>query len=276
MALEIRPVQTIEEYHACEAIQRRVWAMPDDLEVVPLHLLLSVHKNDGLLLGAFEGKEMVGFVFGFLGLTKESKPKLCSHMMGVDPACQDVGVGRQLKVAQREWALAHGLDLVTWTYDPLESRNAFLNISKLGALCRNYVRDLYGPMSDGLNTGLPSDRFEVEWWLDSDRVCRRLAGESSPPPLESAVKSNMAGRGATGLLTPGPPMAVPPSAPRICFEIPADYQVIKSADPGLALEWRLAARSFFESSFAAGYRVIDFLSESAAGERHNHYFLESD
>ncbi|MGD9316090.1 MAG: GNAT family N-acetyltransferase, partial [Anaerolineae bacterium] len=131
MNVLIRPLESIAEFHACEALQRRVWVLPDDLEVVPLHLLLTAQRNGGLVLGAFDGGELVGFLFGFPAYDQDGRPKHCSHMMGVDPDCQGAGIGYQLKLAQREFALAQGLDLVTWTYDPLESRNAYLNIHKL-------------------------------------------------------------------------------------------------------------------------------------------------
>jgi chorismate synthase len=136
MDIVIRSLETVAEYHACESLQHQVWAMPDDLEVVPLHILMPVQSHGGLLLGAFDGDALVGFVFGYLGMTQEGALKHCSHMMGVAPVYQSAGIGYQLKRAQREHALAQGHDLVTWTYDPLQSRNAYLNIRKLGAVCR--------------------------------------------------------------------------------------------------------------------------------------------
>lgn len=261
------------EFHACEALQRRVWAMPDDLEVVPLHLLVTVQRNGGLLLGAFDGKELVGFVFGFPAYGRVGKPKHCSHMMGVAPEYQGAGIGYQLKLAQREFALAQGLDLVTWTYDPLESRNAQLNMLKLGAVCRTYIRDYYGPLADGLNAGLPTDRFQVDWWIASERVIRRLAGRLGTSASATSHQVNVPERTSGGFLTPGQ-VSLDADATLLLVEIPADYQAIKSGDPGLALEWRLAMRQVFEAYFAAGYTVVDF-GHQAEGDHRSFYVLRA-
>jgi chorismate synthase len=274
MKVTIRPVQTIDEYHACEALQRQAWPMDDDLEVVPLHLLLSVHKNGGLLLGAFDGDDLVGFVFGHPGLTSEGALKHCSHMMGVSPEKQSAGIGYQLKLAQRQAVLEQGLDLMTWTYDPLLSRNAYLNLHKLAAVSRTYLPDCYGPLMDGLNVGLPTDRLEVEWWISSPHVQRRLAdaeGERLPSP---AVRANRTRRTAAGFLEPGAlTLAAGPAV--VLVEIPADYQAVKAAAPALALEWRQATRHLFEFYFAAGYGTVDFLSERIEGDRRSYYVLRA-
>jgi chorismate synthase len=274
MNISIRPLETMEDFRACEDLQRRVWALPDNLDVVPLHLLVAVQRSGGLLLGAFDGEEIVGFVFGFLGSAAGKRLKHSSHMMGVAPGYQGLGIGYRLKLAQREHALEDGLDLVTWTYDPLESRNAYLNIHKLGALCRTYIRDYYGPMTDGLNVGLPSDRFQVEWWIASKSVARRLAGESSARVSGSAFLVNATAHTVEGLLMPGS-LILDADAPLIQLEIPADYQAIKVADPGLALTWRLVTRQVFEAYFLAGYTVVDFLGRSVAGGRLSYYVLQA-
>jgi predicted GNAT superfamily acetyltransferase len=275
MNVLIRPLESIPEFHACEALQRRVWVMSDDLDVVPLHLLLTVQRNGGLLLGAFDGRELVGFLFGFPAYDQDDKPKHCSHMMGVDPDYQGAGIGHQLKLAQREFALARGLDLVTWTYDPLESRNAYLNIHKLGALCQTYVRDYYGPLADGLNSRLPSDRFQVEWWIAGGRVEKHVAGQMGERVSSSAFQANATGQTPGGLVTPGL-LRLDAALPSIQVEIPAEYQAIKAADPGLALEWRLAMRQVFEAYFAAGYTVVDFLSRRTKRGRRCTYILRAN
>ena len=259
MNITIRDIATIPEYHACEALQRRVWAMPDDLEVVPLHVLLPVAKQGGLLLGAFDGEELVGFVFGFLGQTGAGDFKHCSHMMGVMPGYQGAGIGYRLKLAQRDRVLAQGLDLVTWTYDPLQSRNAYLNIHKLGTVCGTYIPDYYGPMADGLNAGLPSDRFQVEWWLASERVTRCLEGRAADGCRRSteAVLVNRGSGAEDDLPVPGD-LSLDCRADTLLVRTPADYGAIKAADAELALEWRLAMRVVFEHYFRAGYVVTGF------------------
>jgi predicted GNAT superfamily acetyltransferase len=267
-------VHTIAEYHACEALQRRAWPMDDNLEVVPLHLLLSVHNNGGLLLGAFDGGDLVGFVFGYPGLTAEGKPKHCSHMMGVSPEVQSAGIGYRLKLAQRQAVLQQGFDLVTWTFDPLLGRNAYVNLHKLGIVSQTYLPDYYGPLTDGLNAGLPTDRLEVEWWVSSPWVQRRLAGEVAAPFPSAAVQANRTRRTAAGFLEPGP-ITLDVNAAAVLVEIPVDYQALKAAQATLAMDWRQATRQVFESYFAAVYVAVDFRSEQIEGERRSFYVLHA-
>jgi len=274
MSLSIRPLTGLAEYRACEALQRQVWAMPDDLEIVPLHLLVTAKRNGGLLLGAFDGEELIGFVFGFPGITSSGQLKHCSHMMGVAAGYQSRGTGFQLKRAQRELALEQGIDLITWTYDPLESRNAYLNIHKLGCECSSYVRDYYGPLSDGLSAGLPSDRFQVDWRIGSERVRRRLAGLSGGQLAEGIAQVNETARTLEGHLAPQS-VKLGINARTIRFEIPADYQALKVADPVLAREWRLAVRGISEAYFAAGYTVVDFVHHHTPNGGRSYYILKA-
>ena len=153
--MEIRPVSEHAEYLATERLQSEVWNLPD-VEIVPLHVLVTAAKNGGLLLGAFDGDRLAGFVFGFPGLTADGRLKHCSHMAGVHPDYRDQNLGYRLKLAQREVVLSQGIDLITWTFDPLEARNAWLNFHKLGAVCNTYLRNVYGDMRDGLNAACPA------------------------------------------------------------------------------------------------------------------------
>jgi predicted GNAT superfamily acetyltransferase len=275
MNLSIRSLNSAAELSACEAMQRQAWAMPDDLEVVPAHLLVAVQRNGGVLLGAFDAGDLVGFVFSFPALAATGGLKHCSHLMAVAPSHQSKGIGYQLKLAQRQQVLDQGIDLITWTFDPLESRNAYLNIRKLGGVCSSYYRDYYGPLTDGLSSGLPSDRFEVEWWIASERVLRRLAGDLSGESGDAVVQANAAVRRADGYLAPGV-IDLGARTGAIRIEIPADYQVLKSAAPDLALEWRLAVREMAESYFAAGYVVDDvFHTRTPEGERST-YILRAE
>ncbi len=252
MDVEIRPLKTTQEFLECEKLQRRVWAMPDDRDVIPLHLLLSAQRNGALVLGAFDKGSLIGLLFGYLGLTGSGRLKHCSHMMGISPEVQGRGIGYRLKLAQREFALAQGCDLVTWTYDPLESRNANLNIRKLGAVCRTYLEDYYGPMEDGLNRGLPSDRFQVDWWIASDRVRERLAGRRGAhlTPEDEDLLAAEAQRAADR--APGQVSACP-GGDRVWVEIPAAYQAVRASEPALAGEWRAETRRVFEERFSWGF-----------------------
>jgi predicted GNAT superfamily acetyltransferase len=268
------------EFHQCEDLQRRVWGM-EDLSVVPLHLLLTARKNGGLVLGAFDEQgTMVGFVFGFLGMTGQGQVKHCSHMAGVLPQYQGQQVGYRLKLAQREHVLAQGLDLATWTYDPLEGSNASLNIGKLGVICRTYLPDVYGDTGIQLHLGLPTDRFEVEWWVRSQRVEERLESRHGKLTLDEALdrgaeRANRTEFDGQGLLRSERDDRAA-GAEAILIEIPVDFQAIKSADMGLAREWRAQTREIFEDYFHAGYTVTEFISEVQAKQRRNFYLLQRD
>jgi predicted GNAT superfamily acetyltransferase len=231
--------------------------MPDDRDVIPLHLLLSAQRNGALVLGAFDKRSLVGLLFGYLGLTAAGRLKHCSHLMGISPEVQGRGVGYRLKLAQREFALAQGCDLVTWTYDPVESRNANLNIRKLGAVCRTYYQDYYGPMEDGLNRGLPSDRFQVDWWIASDRVRERLACGSAAQLAPEDVDFLAAATHGADNCVPGRVLECP-GGDRVWVEIPAAFRAVR-AFPALAAEWRGETRRVFEERFSSGFAVTDFV-----------------
>ena len=269
MRIEIRPLVTHDEYRAVERLQHDVWGL-EEVEIVPDHLLITAHKNGGMVLGAFdssaEGERMIGFVFGFVGLDADGRVKHCSHMTGVLSDLRDRNIGHQLKLAQREWVLAQGMDLITWTFDPLESRNARLNFRKLGAVCCTYLRDVYGGMRDSLNVGLASDRFQVDWHITSSHVSSRLTGETQEPLLTALLD---AGVTVVNKCLPGDPLCPPEDhlpfeSHQHLIQIPPTFQAIKKADMGLARAWRLHSRALFESAFAQGYTVIDLLFTGGA------------
>lgn len=265
--LHIAPLQTMAEYRACEQLQQRVWGS-DLLDVVPAHLLITAQRHGGLVLGAFDAAgQMVGFLFGFAGRTAPDNPAAgglqwqhCSHMLGVAPEWRGRGVGARLKWAQRDWALSQGYRLVTWTYDPLEAGNGVLNLGKLGAVCRCYLRDFYGELADGLNVGLPTDRFEVAWWVGSDRVRKRAEQGWSPPDLQGLLDAgatvlNPSRVSPKGWLEPGPGRA--PEGDLLLVEIPSRIQAIKALSMDLALAWRMSVRAACEQAFQAGYAACD-------------------
>jgi len=268
-ALRIRPLTTPEDMASVEELQRAVW-IGNETEVVPVHMLLAVAQGGGVILGAFESERLVGMVFGFLGVDDAhpdrvamARLKHCSHMLAVHPAARNRSIGFQLKLAQRQAIVRQGIRLATWTYDPLLSLNAHLNIRRLGAVCRSYLRDAYGEMRDGLNAGLASDRFDVEWWVTSHRVEARLEGRR--PPLDlvhflegGAQKINPAGLRADGW--PEPSSAIEPLQGNLVLaEIPPDFQALRNADLGLARAWREHSRPLFEEAFRLGYLVTDFV-----------------
>ena len=269
-----RTVDTPEELAKVETLQRAVWP-GNDLEVVPAHVLLTAQHNGGLVAGAWVEERLAGFVFGFLGFHEVAaarRLKHCSHMLGVHPDFRGAGIGYALKTYQREHVLRQGLDLITWTYDPLLARNAQLNIARLGAVCTTYLPNLYGPLRDGLNAGLPSDRFQVDWWIATRRVADRL----SRTPSTRAGCADLFAAGVAWLNPPGPdgaprppgaPFGVPSAGATVLVEIPADFPALKAADPALALRWRMGTRSAFQVLFGQGYAVTDFLREPSPTPR---------
>ena len=262
----IKLIETPEEMNVIEALQREVWS-GSETDVVPAHVFIAAIHNGGLLLGAYLNEQLVGFVFGFPGLYSTPdgpRAKHCSHMMGILPAHRDSGIGFALKRAQWQMVRHQGLDHITWTYDPLLSRNAYLNITKLGAVCNTYRRSEYGDMRDGLNAGLPSDRFQVDWWITTRRVERRLSKRVRKPlKLDDFLKADLqplyTPLSSTGSL-PRPPQHFPPLEGRLALaEIPSDFNALKAEDFSLAQAWRAFTRDVFESAFSAGYIVTDFI-----------------
>ena len=263
----IRLLETPAEMAAVEALQRLVWP-GSETDVIPAHMLLAIVHNGGLALGASVGDHLVGVSFGFPGFyTTPDGPRLKhhSHILGVHPEWRGKGVGFALKRAQWQMVRRQGLDRITWTYDPLLSRNAHLNISRLGAVCNSYLRSEYGEMRDCLNTGLPSDRFQVDWWLNTGRVEQRLSRRSRPVltldhyrTAEATLLEAYTDRG---------PALCPPeetsslTGTLLLIEIPSDFQALKSTDLHLGRAWRLYTRKVFEQAFATGYLVTDFLHD---------------
>lgn len=224
-AIAIHALTRLEEIRALAVLQKSAWVDIPDREIVPAHLFRGASSNGNLLLGAYDGEQLVGFVLGIMGWADWLNPpvlQLYSATMGVAAAYQSHGLGFQLKLAQREWALQRGIKLVTWTYDPLLARNARLNVGKLGVICGRYYPHFYGP---------DEDRLHVEWWLESERVQARLAGQPHPFPSPSDT----------------------PTIP-----IPANYLALQQHDPAAAQTWRQQTRHQFTTLFAAGYQVVQF------------------
>jgi predicted GNAT superfamily acetyltransferase len=283
---EVRILDRPDHMKSVEQLQRIIWP-GSETEVVPLHLLVTVAQNGGLVLGAFEkvnnsideplnpeNNKMVGFVHGFPGLyfTPDGpRPKHCSHQLAVHPAYQGKGVGFTLKRAQWQMVRHQGLDLITWTYDPLLSRNAHLNITRLGGVTSTYKRSYYGELEDGLNKGLITDRFQIDWWVNSRRVNRRLSLKARRPLalahfLSAEAKIlNPSKPGQDGWIRPAETVDLEnirtnqEGDPLLLVEIPPDYLAMSKADLGLSKAWRLRTRHIFENLFERGYIVTDFV-----------------
>jgi predicted GNAT superfamily acetyltransferase len=184
-SIVLRSCHAIEEFRACVALQKEVWNFTD-AELVPLRMFVVADKVGGQVMGAFSGNDTVGFALSVPG-TRFGHVYLHSHMLAVRKDHRNGGLGRRLKLLQREDALARGIDLIEWTFDPLEIKNAYLNLEKLGAIARRYNINQYGITSSPLQGGLPSDRLIAEWWLKSKRVEMLLATGKNPPIVGDSV-----------------------------------------------------------------------------------------
>jgi predicted GNAT superfamily acetyltransferase len=274
----------MEEIRQIETVQLLAWGMPD-IEVIPCRFMHAVEHNGACLLAAYEGHKVIGFAFGLLGLSAVINPKIAkkagllqmySAISGVLPEYQVQGIGYRLKMAQRDFALANGIRLITWTYDPLESRNGYFNVNKLGVICGRFLRNFHGDMG-GINAGLPTDRFHVDWWLDSERVQglvdgQQIVGRRAILLAENAEIVNQAAFDVEGLATP-PADFSRSDSPYLLVEIPADFQRLKSRNLSLAIAWRQHTRQLFEHTFANGYQVTGFVRRVEAESVERSYYL---
>jgi chorismate synthase len=264
-----------EEYRAVEAVQRAAWGFTTE-PPVPAPIQRAMNDNGGLLLGAFAGSELIGFTLGFLG-REENRLFHYSHMTAVLPAWQNRHVGVALKARQREEVLAQGLDEIRWTFDPLQSKNAGLNVRRLGGTPDRYLPQYYGPIADAINEGLETDRLRLVWKLLEPRVEQRLRGQ-----LPSATDDEERWKHSDALIETvlGPtglrrPVSVrEPGASSVNLEIPRDLASVRARDRGSARRWREASREAFRRALGAGYVVEDFAALSVGNEPRSFYFLE--
>jgi len=274
MIYAVRDLTKYDEFLQVREVQQQIWGFTQGEGLYP-PMLKTAAENGGTIIGAFDGGKLIGFLFGFLGLHTDRHLKLCSQTMGILPEYRNKGVAATLKWAQRERVLANEIDLITWTYDPLEAPNARLNLRTLGGVAHVYKQNIYGENFGALGQGLPSDRFVVEWWIATERVQQRhdrIAVE--PIGVDSPIVNTCSGTtGARHIES----LALDLDVPIVRVEIPNDLQAIKKANMPLALEWRTKTRELFEAYFARGYVAIDFVraGEVWGPERaaHNWYVL---
>ncbi len=259
-------------------VQGSAWGF-EDAATVPAHLMIAAQEHSGLVLGAYDGRRMVGVLFGFTAL-QGSRPYHYSHITGVVKEYQSRGVGFRLKLAQRKFVIGQGQRLVRWTYDPLQAGNAFFNIGKLGAVCRVYQRNLYGSLDDSLNRGRVTDRFEVDWWVRSSRVMDRVVGRERPRTLEQALSAGAVFVNMTVSVGPGVRRVESASLglkkKLLLVEIPESIVKVAAASGMLAKGWTLHLRRIFESYFRKGYSVVDVVVERTEDVRRVFYLLEQD
>jgi predicted GNAT superfamily acetyltransferase len=270
--IAIRGLTTYAEFLQVREVQRACWGFGSDEGLYP-PILLTASQNGGVVLGAFEGDKLVGYLFGFLGLHENRGPlKLCSQTMGVLAEYRGRGIAEQLKWAQRDCALKLGLKLVTWTYDPLEGPNAYLNLHKLNGIARIYKRNVYGEHFGALNEGMPTDRFLVEWWVEqvSNIKYKISAQPASTRNVKGVAVTRVEGEGTAQRLVE---YNCRSDAEAVCVEVPVDIQAMRKADMALAVDWRLKTREIFEIYFERGYVAVDFAREERDGVPRNLYTL---
>jgi predicted GNAT superfamily acetyltransferase len=235
-AIVIREVETFAELRAVEEMQKEVWGVPD-LDVVPATHLIAAQAGGGLLLGAFDRKTLVGFVYGFVA-QEDGEIAHHSHMLAVKHAYRNFNLGYKLKLAQRDAVLARGIYVITWTFDPLQSLNAYFNFAKLGVICDRYFIDFYGEDAASFLHQTGTDRFWVKWLLNSQRVVKRItkADSSLEEPKE-----------------------------KMLVEIPGDINAVQRESPETARDWRVRTRRAFTDALAEGYVIVDFYRRENEG-----------
>ena len=273
MSFSIRPLTTLEDCRRVAALEREVWGYADAEDVVPAPVLIVSVKRGGILLGAFDADNvMKGFVYSMPAI-KEGRPTQWSHMLGVTADVRGTGLGARLKLAQRQVAMQMGLELIEWTFDPLQALNAHLNFAKLGVVASEYEENVYGESSSPLHRGTPTDRLIAEWHIRQPHVERRLFQPAQPAMRDASISSApVVNPAASGLVWIRPGRAdLSAEASRILVEIPAGFGEMQLGDPELALAWRLQTREVFQKYFARGYRAVDFFLARNVGR--GHYLL---
>jgi predicted GNAT superfamily acetyltransferase len=253
-SLKIRTLHSVEDLEAVRRLESLVWSFEDS---VPVNQSVAVVKNGGFILGAYYHGKLIGFQYSFPGFDGK-KVYLVSHSLGIHPDFRKFGIGEMLKQAQKNTAGEMGYDVITWTYDPLETVNGNLNLHKLGAVVRTYIPNIYGEMSDQLNAGIATDRFLVEWWIRHSKS-NRVTGND----LYSAIDLKECEH---GWLVDKVDLTL--SQNHISVSVPGHFQKVKRADLSLAIDWRIKTRDVFSHYLNHGWIVTDLVKDK---EHHGQY-----
>lgn len=269
----IRDLDSFEDLKQVEKVEREVWGL-EDIDVLPLSMTIATKAAGSIWLGAFDQKRLVGFAFGFLGM-EQGRLMLHSHMLAVRDEYRDLDVGLKLKLAQRDRALTVRLQEMTWTFDPLQSKNAHFNFAKLGVVSQTYKIDFYGPETSSVLHQNGTDRLWVRWPLASRRVQERIQGRENRAELldilsrlSPLIRFNGDGRPVRTDLQSAL------SRQRIAIDIPSDIGLMERKDPALARQWREETRWAFTEALKAGFFVAEFCRTVRGMQGPGTYLLE--
>jgi len=269
----IRPIERFEDFEAITEVEKLVWGLSDE-DVLPVTFIAASQAAGALWIGAFSAERLVGFAFGFLG-REDGLAMVHSHMLAVLPDYRDLDIGRRLKIAQREYALAMGIPKITWTFDPLQSKNAHLNFTRLGVVSCKYKVNFYGPETSSALHRNGTDRLWVEWNLNSPRVLQRLSGSECRPEVLDALRSVTPLVQFNGL---GRPMRTDLreslQRQRIAIEIPSDVVALETKNPDLACEWRETTRWAFSEALKQDFVVEEFCRSVRGNQGPGAYLLQ--
>ncbi len=245
--VRVEELTRLDHLAAAAALFDEVWS--GDTGQMPLGLLRALSFSENYVAGAFSGDELIGAASGFKG-GSVNDPHLHSHILGVLPGKRSHNVGYALKMHQRAWALSRGLGSIVWTFDPLVAKNAYFNLTKLGAETGKYIPNFYGEMRDAQNFGGESDRLVVHWMLESEKALAASRGESREPEIADLL----GGRGAVALDQDdrGLPVMNGAIGPTVLFKVPEDIVELRRKDPALGRQWRTALRETFGEMLGSG------------------------
>lgn len=274
----IAPFRTLADYKNCEEIQREVWHS-QDIDIVPVHLLLAMSRTGGVLLGAYSSLgELIGFAFSTPGAV-DGELIHYSHMLAVRVAYRNFGVGFKLKLAQRKEALKRQISVITSTFDPMQPLNAYFILGKLGAGADAYEENLYGETTSLHDRGIPTDRMLARWDLESNRVVHRLENGPLRHDLRKEMKQmpviNQLVEVVPGMVNSSP-VKLHCSADQFLFEVPYNLPEIKTRDLSIALEWQGKMRQAFRHYFKRDYAATDFWVAEQDGHLRAFYLLEKN
>jgi predicted GNAT superfamily acetyltransferase len=272
-AIVIRELNSYDDLKQVPRLEKEVWQLADE-DVLPMTFIIASQAAGSLWQGAFDGPTLVGFAFGILG-REHGKLAVHSHMLAVRLVQRDQNIGYRLKLAQRERALAMGIPHISWTFDPLQSKNAYFNFARLGVVSSNYRPDFYGPETSSVLHRNGTDRLWVEWRIASRRVQQLIAGKDHRgeafdllPHLTPLLRFDGAGHPSRTDL------AAAVGRQRLAIEIPGDINHVEQRDMPLAREWRHATRWAFTQALAAGFFVAEFFRSVRGQQGPGAYLLE--